>query len=71
MSLGQKLRLITAGLGVLLMLIIALQNLDSVSMRILFLKATMPIWALILLCLLAGYGLGVISAFLFRRRRGT
>jgi uncharacterized integral membrane protein len=58
----RKTRLILIAIAALLILVIVLQNTESVETRILFLKLEMPRAALLFGTLIIGFALGVVTA---------
>ena len=58
----QKTKLIAATVIAILMLIIVLQNTDSVETKVLFTTVTMPRAAMLFGTLFVGIGLGVLAA---------
>ncbi len=58
----RKIRLIVALVVTALIVIVILQNLQSVETRILFITIAMPRALLLLVVLLVGFALGVVSA---------
>ncbi|MBN1795106.1 MAG: DUF1049 domain-containing protein [Sedimentisphaerales bacterium] len=48
-----------------LVIIVILQNVQSVETRFLFIKVTMPIAVLLLLTFLFGFGAGLLASFTF------
>lgn len=57
-----------AVIGVLLIVVIILQNTDSVETKFLFLTVTMPRAALLVVTFLIGAACGMVGATLYRRR---
>jgi len=71
MSTARKVKFGLAGLGVLLIVIIALQNRGPVDIHVLFWKAQVDLLLLIPLLFLAGVGVGLLWAWGLRRKRGA
>lgn len=67
-----KLKIIVITVVALLVLIVVLQNTESVDTKILFLTLTMPRAALLFGTFLVGFGLGVLTTGrLVRRAKGS
>lgn len=62
-----SLRLIAVMLGVVVALVIVLQNTEAVDTRLLFVTITMPRAVLLLITFLLGVIVGLLAAFLRRR----
>lgn len=64
------LRLIAVGVIAILAVILVLQNTDSVETRILFASVTMPRAVLLSITFLLGVVVGLLAAFLRKRKKG-
>lgn len=69
MSTANKLKLAAAVVGLILVIIIILQNMDSVTTRILFAEIIMPRAVLLIITLLIGFGAGALTTWVYTSRR--
>ena len=65
----RKARLIATVVLAVLVVIVVLQNTETVETRLLFATVTMPRAVLLLTTALVGFALGVLTAFLMMRQR--
>jgi putative membrane protein len=70
MSTAGKIKLVLGAVGLLLVVIIALQNRRPVDIQALFWSARIDLLLLIPLLFVAGVGVGLLWAWGIRRRRG-
>ncbi|MBS3825679.1 LapA family protein [Candidatus Bipolaricaulota bacterium] len=64
----RKIKLASAAIITILLIIIIFQNLDPVSTRLLFWTVKPPQAALIFIAAVAGFALGVVGSFTFFKR---
>lgn len=69
MTTGNMLKLAAAVVGLVLILIIILQNLESTPTRILFATVTMPRALLLIITLLIGFGAGALTTWFYHTRK--
>lgn len=64
-----KVRLAVGGVLLVLLIIVALQNMETVEPRILWLTLPMPRGVLMLVMALMGFAIGMLSSFILRKKR--
>ena len=64
-----RLRWIAIGILVLLIVVVVLQNTDTVDTKLLFVTVTMPRALLLVTTTLIGFALGVLVSFLLGRKK--
>ena len=65
----KKVKLISAFILAIVVLIVVLQNRESVETRILFATITMPRAALLFLTTAIGFGIGILVSFVLSKRK--
>lgn len=69
MTTANKIKLVATVLGLLLIVIVILQNMEQATTNILFAQIQMPRSVLLLVTLLIGFGAGAVTVWIYQSRR--